>query len=288
MQKFLISGLLLSLVLFMKDGACVQEKLLEKIVSTVREDDRISGLWVVGSMATGNVDRYSDLDAYLLVDEENYDQIFSERSFFAEKIGDVLCSFEVEWPNCQLYGVILENFIEVDLCYCKPEQIEIFGPHKILVDKKGNLDELLSKHIVEFKTDIKKKLTEHLDFAAYNLLHAINMLGRGEYWSSIRQIETLRKRIISLVGLRTNTDVEEEYRRLELLIEKETNEALQETLCSYEFESIAKAIQNAAFLFMHEARKTCNRQHFSFPSKRFERLIEYLDEIVAGKAEKSL
>jgi len=262
-----------------KSSASTQEIILQKVKSLIEDDPRLIGMWTVGSMATGKADKYSDLDLYLLVEKDNYDQVYSERTSFAEKIGKVLSTFEVEWPNCQLYGVILDNCIEVDLCYCKPEQLEIFGPYKIVVDKRGNLQELLSKHTISYETDVKKHLTEHLDFAAYDLLHAVNMLGRGEYWSSIRQIELLRKRIISIVGLRTKTDVEEEYRKLESLVNNEVNRSLQKTLCKYNFESIAEAIHTAAVIFMQEAQGLCQSEGMSFPSKRFERLLRYLSEV---------
>jgi len=270
----------------MQGAAEEQERLLEKITSLVKEDDRIRGLWAVGSLATGTVDRYSDLDLYLLVEKENYVQVFGERSSFAEKVGKVLSTFEVEWPNCQLYGVILENCIEVDLCYCKPEQVEVFGPYRIVFDRKGDLKELLSQHTAKFEGDVEKRVREQLDFAAYNLLHAINMLGRGEYWSSIRQLEMLRKRIVSLIGLRTRTDVDEEYRRLESLVSEEENYALQKTLCSYDPGSLKEAIQAATTIFEQKARELCEEQRLPFPAERYERLLEYLNEVCAEKKEK--
>jgi len=266
-----------------KNSAYLQETLLEKVKLLVQKDARFMGMWTVGSMATGDADKYSDLDLYLLVRKENYDQVYDERSSFAEKIGKVLSTFEVEWPNCQLYGVILDNCVEVDLCYCKPEQLEIFGPYKIIVDKKGDLPGLLSRHTITYETDVKKRLREHFDFATYNLLHAINMLGRGEYWSSIRQVEMLRKRIISLIGLRTKTDVEEEYRRLESLVSVKVNKRLQKTLCDHNFRSIAESIGTAAALFMQEAQTLCKNEKLPFPSERFRHLLRYLDKIRSEK-----
>jgi len=262
-----------------KGLASKQETILERVKSLVEDDPRFMGMWTVGSMATGKADKYSDLDLYLLVETAYYDETYSERSSFAEKIGRILSTFEVDWPNCQLYGVILDNCIEVDLCYCKPEQVEIFAPYRIVIDKKGNLDELLTKHTISYETDVKKQLTEHMDFAAYNVLHAINMLGRGEYWSAIRQIETLRKRTAGLIGLQTKTDVEEEYRKLESLVSEEVNKGLQKTLCEYNFESIAEAISAATSLFMKEAEMLCQKAVMVFPSERFERLLHYLTEI---------
>ena len=263
----------------MKGLASKQETILQRVKSLVADDPRFMGMWTVGSMATGKADQYSDLDVYLLVETSNYDQVYSEKTSFAEKIGKVLSTFEVEWPNCQLLGVILDICVEVDLCYCKPENLEIFGPYKIEIDRKGNLQELLSKHTVSYETDVKKHLREHMDFAAYNLLHAINMVGRGEYWSSIRQIEILRKRVIGLIGLRTKTDVEEEYRKLESLVNNELNQSLQNTLCDYSAESIARAVHATAILFKEEAENLCQKEGVPFPSDTFKRLLEYLAEI---------
>jgi len=277
-----------TLAFSMKDSAHQQKKLLKKVASLVNQDPSFMGLWTVGSMATGTADKYSDLDLYLLVQGDKYDEIYGQRSSFARKIGKVISTFEVEWPNCQLYGVILDNCVEVDLCYCKPEQIEMFGPYNVIVDKIGNLEELLSKHTLTYETDVKKRLTEHMDFAAYNLLHAINMLGRGEYWSSIRQVEILRKRVVSLIGLRTKTDVEEEYRRLEQLASEETNRSLQETLCHYNFESIAKAISATTALFIQQAQKLCKDENLPFPLGRFERLLKYFSEVCSEQRRKSI
>jgi predicted nucleotidyltransferase len=265
----------------------MQETILQKVKSLVEKDPRFMGMWTVGSMATGKADKYSDLDLYLLVETSSYDQVYSERTSFAEKIGKILSTFEVDWPNCQLYGIILDDCVEVDMCYCKPENLEIFGPYKIVVDRKGNLQELLSKHTVSYETNMKKHLKEHIDFAAYNLLHAVNMLGRGEYWSSIRQIETLRKRIIGLIGLRTKTDVEEEYRKLESVVDNKLNESLQKTLCDYSVESIVQAVYATAALFKEEAENLCQKEDVPFPSDAFKRLLEYLAEIRLEKLGKS-
>jgi predicted nucleotidyltransferase len=256
----------------------VIDNALQKIVSMVKEDKRIKGLWAVGSVATGKTDEYSDLDLYMLVEKQDYPQVFEERASFARKLGEVLSSFEVEWPNCQLYGVILENCLEVDLCYCKLEQVEIFGPFRILYDRDGDLDQLLSKRLSHCEVDVRKELNENLDLAAYNALHAINMLRRGELWSSIRQVETLRKRIVTLIGLRTHTDVAEEYRRLESIAGETEKLYLQKTLCGYDSKLLKHSIEAAIILFMNKARALCQEQNMTFPASRFDKLLQHLAE----------
>jgi hypothetical protein len=80
--------------------------------------------------------------------------------------------------------------------------------------------------------------------------------------------------------------VEEEYRKLELLLSEEMNRALQETLCSYDFGNIAKAIRAVTVLFMQEAKEPCKSQNLSFPSGKFERLLEYLEKIRSERENK--
>jgi|Deesub1362B_J571_1020462.scaffolds.fasta_scaffold00004_112 predicted nucleotidyltransferase len=82
-------------------------------------------------MTTGEGDRFSDIDIYILVNDEDFDELYNEKQIFAGELGNTLFTFEMEWPNCMMYGVILENFLEVDLCYCVEGQIEILVPTRL-------------------------------------------------------------------------------------------------------------------------------------------------------------
>lgn len=75
-------------------------KMLFKCVQLLKADDRVEGAYVVGSMADGTFDDFSDIDLYVVVKDEVYIEFYKERFIFAERIGDVLSTFEVEWPTC--------------------------------------------------------------------------------------------------------------------------------------------------------------------------------------------
>jgi hypothetical protein len=55
------------------------------------------------------------------------------------------------------------------------------GPYKIIVDKIGDLDKVLSSHRVVSDIDLEKEVTRHIGFAGYNILHAINIRGIYKY-----------------------------------------------------------------------------------------------------------
>jgi hypothetical protein len=92
-------------------------------------------------------------------------------------------------------------------------------------------------------------------------------------------VEILRKRIVGLIGLRTRTDVSEEYRRLESIASENENLDLQKTLCKYNVKDLREAVRAVIVLFMSEARMVCCEQNFPFPARRFDRLLEHLAEV---------
>lgn len=254
-------------------------RLLQRIKEQVEGDERIRGSWLVGSLATDTADVYSDIDLYLLVEDTWYKEVYAQRGAFARGFGPVLSTFEVDWPNCQLYGVILESCLEVDLCYTREDQVELFGPFRVLTDRDGDLEKWLTERDVGWQVDVAEELRSQTEFAAYDLLHAINMLGRGERWSAIRHLELLRRRVISLVGLRTKTDVGEEFRRLEHLIDPEMGDELLRTLPTYSEEGIAQAIRAATMLFTREAERVSRDHGLAFPEEGFTRLLGHLGEV---------
>ena len=46
------------------------------------------GAFLGGSHAAGTADDYSDLDLYLIVDDQNYDTFFAERRAFLGRLGE--------------------------------------------------------------------------------------------------------------------------------------------------------------------------------------------------------
>ncbi len=53
--------------------------LLERAVARFRDDDRVSGLVLGGSLARGDADFYSDVDLYVISRDEAFDAVFAER-----------------------------------------------------------------------------------------------------------------------------------------------------------------------------------------------------------------
>lgn len=258
-------------------NASVQCKMLSKCVSLLQVDPRIEGAYVVGSIADETEDEYSDIDLYVVVKEKHYAEVYGERFRFAKIIGDVLSTFEVEWPNCQMLGVIYRNYVEIDICYTKLGQAEVFSDrYKVVLDKYGRVQKALIRK--EYPTHPKAELKRQTEFALYNILHAINMLHRGEYWSSIKQIETLRKRTVSLVELLLNKEIGEEYRKLESVFPPKAERKLRRSLCLYRKNDISKSIRISTQLFCEIGEDLAIKLGAKFPSEKFSYLLQRLEK----------
>jgi len=260
-----------------KRNADVLRNMFSKCISLLQADNRVEGAYVVGSMADETYDEYSDIDLYVVAREGHYVEVYGERFKFAQRVGDVLSTFEVEWPNCQMLGVIYRNYVEIDICYTKLGQAEVFNDRfKVVLDKSGQIERSLLKR--EYPSDPRTELKNQTEFALYNLLHAINMLHRGEYWSSIKQIETLRKRIISLVELLLNKEIGEEYRRLESVFPAKAERNLRKSLCLYRQNDIRKSIVILTQLFCEIGEELATKLGVEFPSEKFFHLFLHLEK----------
>ncbi len=253
----------------------VLRNMVSKCVRLLEADGRVEGAYLVGSMADETFDDHSDIDIYVVVADEHYDEVYGERLRFVRQIGDVLSTFEVEWPHCQMLGAIYRNYVEVDVCYTRLREAEVFNDRfKIVFDKTGRLQKTLVKK--EYPVDVKAELKSQTDFALYNVLHAIDMLKRGEYWSSIKHIEILRRRIVSLMDLSLKEDLAEEFRRLESLLPPKVEKELRRTLCTYKTSDIKKSIVVGTHLFCQVGQELADRLLVKFPFRKFTHLLKHM------------
>ncbi len=70
--------------------------LLERAVTRFQDDVRVVGLVVGGSLAHGQADFYSDVDFYIVVLDEAFDEIFVERDATVEAVGSPLFGFDID------------------------------------------------------------------------------------------------------------------------------------------------------------------------------------------------
>ncbi len=98
---------------------------LQRALSLFRPDPRFLGLGAGGSLITGGVDEYSDLDLLIITKPEFSNELLSSASSIASQLGSLLSSFSGEHVGdtrlliC-LYGSPL---LHVDLKFVMPMEL---------------------------------------------------------------------------------------------------------------------------------------------------------------------
>jgi predicted nucleotidyltransferase len=262
-----------------------QEAIVDRVHRLLRKDGRVLSAWLVGSLAQGAGDRFSDVDLYIVPRDEYYQDVYSEREDLAQSLGDVLSTFEVIWPNCEMLLVIFRNGIELDLCYCRLDQCEIFKSdcsYKVLFDKSGELEARLRDPVLH-DGDPVEEVHKIVGPSHYHFLHAIHGVARADLWSALYHVERLRALYIRLVASRLDRELPE-WKALGQCDGVEHRE-LKRTFCAFDRESVRAAIGLLAKLFESELALLTQKYETAFEPEQMAHWKDYIERVFWCTAE---
>ena len=90
---------------------------LRTLIHSLRADERIAGVVIVGSAAEGFDDRHSDIDLSVVAEHrDDVEPVFHEWGDRVSAILPVVHRFEARYAaDSLLFGFLLENFLEIDM-----------------------------------------------------------------------------------------------------------------------------------------------------------------------------
>lgn len=94
-----------------------REALVDRLIAVAKDDPRIAAVWLQGSLARGDHDAYSDVDAYFAVDDAAFDAVWGERGAILPKIARPLAWSDATTPGLKAIHSLLENGIKLDLFF---------------------------------------------------------------------------------------------------------------------------------------------------------------------------
>jgi predicted nucleotidyltransferase len=114
-----------------------REAVIARLLACVRDDDRLLALWLQGSLADGSGDPLSDIDAYVAVRDDVFDEVYAEREALIARAGSVLAV--MDGPALRAIHVLLEGPVKLDLFYEPASGIgtPLRPAVRVLLDKAG-------------------------------------------------------------------------------------------------------------------------------------------------------
>jgi predicted nucleotidyltransferase len=115
-----------------------RDAFVERLSDAARNRSEIAGLWLQGSLARGDADPLSDVDANLAVDDAEADRFWADRAAFLGALGDVLVLSDMLLrPGKRGVHVLFGNGVRLDLVVEPVSKIGVEPRQvfKVLVDK---------------------------------------------------------------------------------------------------------------------------------------------------------
>ena len=235
-----------------------REAILDRLLTALQSDKRLAGLLVVGSGAEGFEDAHSDID--LCAVTTSADDVRPAFQEWGEKIREMLPMFHSlespRAPNVYLWVFLLENFLEIDLCFlCLNDLRATRNRWNTIFDRSGRIESIMqSSWENRPKPDLEEAYRFRLSSIWHCIKHATIAAQRGQPWRAIFELELIRDRAIELRGLREELETKR-FRHVDQMPEDFLKGLEQTLVLSLKGVDIMNALKAATACFFSEARE---------------------------------
>ncbi len=235
-----------------------REAILDRLLAALQSDKRLAGLLVVGSGAEGFEDDHSDID--LCAVTTSVDDVRPAFQEWGMKIREMLPMFHSlespRAPNVYLWVFLLENFLEIDLCFlCLDDLRATRKRWKTVFDRSGRIENImLSTWENRPKPDLEEAYRSQISSIWHCIKHAAIAVQRQQPWRAIFELELIRDRTIELRGLREELETKR-FRHVDQMPEDFLVGIEQALVLSLKDTDIMNALKAATACFFREARQ---------------------------------
>lgn len=163
-----------------------------RLIAHAERDPAVIAAAVTGSHATGYLDRWSDIDIVLSVDNDPADVVLRWTAWLYDELGAVH-HWDLPSGSPRIIRVfLLPGCLEVDVAFCPPAE---FGP-------RGPQWQTLFGATRQLESFPEPDLSTIAGLAWHHLLHAQAGIHRGHWWQAEHWISATRSHLITLACLR--------------------------------------------------------------------------------------
>jgi predicted nucleotidyltransferase len=254
------------------------EGVIARLVESCAADDRVAALFLGGSLARDEADKYSDIDLCVIVRDEAYGDVIAGRDTFVRAIGEPL--FLEDFGNGNMAFVILVDGTELEFNYFAESDLDAIrsGPHRVLLDKDGILTNRAFPLPETDRAAQVEALREILLWFWHDAGHFTTAIGRGQLWWAAGQLEQLRGICVNLVRIQQGGELEDEpYWKLDREIATKSLGALRSTFVPMERDALLRAGGDILAFFRQRAPGVAAALDLPYPTE--------LDRLVGGHLE---
>jgi predicted nucleotidyltransferase len=162
---------------------------LQALSQYVQSDERIEALWLQGSLARGDADAFSDIDAYLAIRDADFDSVWGGRASLLEALGGALAWSDATVPGLTAVHALMTGGVRLDLFFEQAGAAPgVSRPvAKALVDKTGLVARLRLDWQAPAPT-VARIIQTIIRMTRQGATWPLRVLGRGQ-WGTLAKIE---------------------------------------------------------------------------------------------------
>ncbi|MGG4108851.1 nucleotidyltransferase domain-containing protein [Paenibacillus lautus] len=207
----------------------IHQQFINQAMERIRQDSRLTGLLIGGSVIRGTVDVYSDLDLIVVYDIAFKEEIMEQRIRIANSFGSLLSAFTGEHVGeprlviC-LYG---PQPLHVDLKFISSSELAVRVENPLVLwDRDNSLRSIINETSPSYPTPTPQWMEDRFWVWVH---YGATKLGRGELFEFIDLLSYIRSVVLGPLILMNNGHIPSGVRRLEQYAAHEMEE-LKETL----------------------------------------------------------
>lgn len=256
------------------------ERTVRRLGALCQADPRIVAAFVGGSLATGTADKYSDVDAYLIVKDGACAGLLGEREAFMSQLGEPVFLEHFDGFGFDMILFIFADGVKGELALAEVGDLMRIhhGPYRVLVDKAGLLEGVTFPVEQVAIEEQRQHLLGHIKSFWRGFLVMSQALGRGNLLSAATYSEGVRRRLVSVCRLSADFCDPGGHPRLEAILPPDLQEALAGVFPPLERQAMVEAARRMADLFQGLARPMAAQQGVTYPGALERVVLAWFDD----------
>ena len=166
-----------------------REAALDALERWAKAEARVQGLWLQGSLATDEADAFSDIDAYVAVDDASLAGLWAERSKVLKKLGGPLVWSDATAPGLKAVHGLMKGGARLDLFFEPASAVDDVArpPVRLLLDKADLATRLRGGWAAPVAV-IGRQIQTIIRMTRQGATWPLRVIGRGQ-WSTAAMME---------------------------------------------------------------------------------------------------
>jgi predicted nucleotidyltransferase len=254
---------------------------VERFTHACQADQRVLAAFLGGSLASDTADDWSDLDLYIVAEDEEYEAFFRDRQAFVRQFGDPVWLEDFNGFGFDMVLFVLADGVDGELAFGRATDFQRIhaGPFQTLLDRRG----LLTKRVFPFftpdVTEQKAELRRLIGWFWREISLYARARARRRRWDAFSHLEQTRVRCVNIVRAQSQYMASlEGYEKVEQVVSSSLLSPLEATFVPLELSAMDEAVERLAQFFREVAPLVAARWNIPSPSELERVALRQLEE----------